>query len=228
MSDSYGTAVSGNDQGTVETMKEEAQDLTHTAAEEAKNVAATAKEEAISVAADVKTQAKDLYAQTKQELTEQATTQQQRVASGLRSMGRELSSMAESSEGGVAGDLVRQAATRVTSAGSWLEARDPGGVIDEVKRFARRKPGVFVLGAAVAGIVVGRLTRALASSASDENAPLSRPPLGGTSGVPDVDGIPMAPDGIAGAEETPIFARTAPGVPGGDYRGVDSDRSDAL
>jgi len=279
MSDSYGSTTSG-DQGTVDTAKEEAKDLTHTATAEAKNVAATAKDEAMSVAGDVKTQAKDLYVQTKQELTEQASTQQQRVASGLRAVGSELGSMADRSDGGVAGDLVRQAATRVSAAGSWLEARDPGGVIDEVKRFARRKPGVFILGAAVAGVVVGRLTRALASVASDEagssssgssgassagapaggvtaaTVPAQAGVAGGMSGMPQAGTVPQTPagagaaasgagavgagtagagadgvDGVGADEETPIFARTAPGTPGtpgSESRGADDDRSDAL
>ena len=38
------------------------------------------------------------------------------------------------------------------------------------RRFARRRPGIFIAIAAGAGIVAGRLTKALASSAKDERS----------------------------------------------------------
>ncbi|WP_460773213.1 hypothetical protein [Microbacterium sp. GXF7504] len=154
--------------GTVDTAKEEAKNLTSTAASEAGSVVETAKQEAASVAHTAGSQVKDLYHQTTRELNEQAGTQQKRLAEGLRSVGDDLGSMAARSEQpGIASDLVRQVSQRVGSAASWLSDRDPGAVIDEVKRFARRKPGTFIAAAAVAGVVVGRLTRALASAASD-------------------------------------------------------------
>ena len=34
-------------------------------------------------------------------------------------------------------------------------------VLDELRRFARRRPATFLIGAAIAGVVVGRLTRNL-------------------------------------------------------------------
>ena len=63
---------------------------------------------------------------------------------------------------GVATDLLRQGSQRLSSAGTWLSDRDPSSVLAEVKSFARRKPGTFIIGAAILGIVAGRLTRALA------------------------------------------------------------------
>ena len=40
-----------------------------------------------------------------------------------------------------------------------LQNREPAELLDEVRSFARRKPGLFLLGAAAAGVVAGRLTR---------------------------------------------------------------------
>lgn len=155
--------------GKVDAAKHEASELKDTAATQAKDVLGTAKDEAATVVGEAKTQAKDLYAQTQRELTEQANTQQQRLAGGLRSVSDELGSMATNSEGsGVAGDLVQQASERLSAAATWLGERDPGSVLTEVKRYARRKPGTFILAAAIGGIIVGRLTRALATNASDE------------------------------------------------------------
>lgn len=154
--------------GTRDTADNQESDLKHSTAEQGKNVADTAKHEASSVLGEAKGQAKDLYAQTQREVKDQAATQQQRIAAGLRSVSDELDSMAaNSSTSGLATDLVRQVSDRLSSASHWLGDRDPGSVLDEVKRFARRKPGTFIFAAVVVGVAAGRLTRALASNSKD-------------------------------------------------------------
>lgn len=223
---------SGAQTGKVDAAKSAAGDLTGTAAEQAGHVAGTAKEEAGNVAREAKSQAKDLYQQTQSELKEQASTQQQRVASGLRSLGEELGSMAQSSDTpGLAADLVRQVSERADSAASWLDARDPGSLLSEVKSYARRKPGTFIAAAAIAGVVAGRLTRALASAAADEKndssasgatasatATTSPAPVGDaapTSTIPPVVGtpaVPPAPTTIGGTgvvDDTPLYTERA-------------------
>ncbi len=184
MSDGYGAAVSNDtttrdENGSLETAKQEASDLKDTAVSEAGHVAETAKGEAKAVAQEVKYQAKDLYAQTQRELKDQAQVQQHRVAVGLRSVSDELDSMTANAENpGLAADLLGQVSTRLSRASSWLGDRDPSAVLSEVKSFARRKPGTFIIGAAILGIVAGRLTRALAANASDQDSA-----SGQTSGV---------------------------------------------
>jgi hypothetical protein len=223
MSDSYGSvSSSGSDGGTsdaagkVDTAKHEAADLKDTAAAGAADVLGTAKDEASSVVGEAKAQAKDLYAQSQRELKDQAGAQQQRIAAGLRSVGDELGSMAANSDGtGVASDLVQQVSTRLSSAASWLGDRDPSSVLDEVKRFARRRPGTFILGAAIAGIVVGRLTRALAANASDDASASHAPalPAAPGSGQPEPDAWVATPV-IASQDpdvEAPLYAQTVSG-----------------
>jgi len=68
-----------------------------------------------------------------------------------------------SDEQGMATDLVSQAAARVDSAASWLDEREPGAILEEAKSFARQRPGLFIALAAGAGVVAGRLTKALVS-----------------------------------------------------------------
>ena len=65
--------------------KDEAAEVKRQATDAAQNVAETAKTEAANVAAEVKTNARDLLHQAKSDLTDQAGTQQQKVAEGLRS-----------------------------------------------------------------------------------------------------------------------------------------------
>lgn len=248
MSDNHETtSPSGSDvhspdsSGKVDAAKHEAADLKDTAATQAKDVLGTAQSEVASVAGEVKTQAKDLYAQTQRELSEQANAQQQRIAGGLRSVSDELDSMASTSQGsGIASDLVQQVSRRLSAASSWLGDRDPGAVLTETKRFARRKPGTFILAAAVVGIVVGRLTRALAANASDEKkdaaaAPVSPPVSPPVQVHPDPavpvpvvsSTAPTAASPAAPTAATPLYAQTASARP--DILGEDShDRPDSL
>ena len=152
------------------TARDEATSVADDAKQAGGRVADTAKAGASRVADETKWQARRLANEATEELREQASVQQQRVASGLRSAGDELRGMAQSSSGQtLASDVVRQAAERATSAASWLENRDPGSLLEEVKQFARRRPGPFIAIAIGAGIVAGRLTRALAESSGGDS-----------------------------------------------------------
>ncbi|WP_430644866.1 hypothetical protein [Agromyces sp. GXS1127] len=134
----------------------------------AHRVADTAKQEARSVGHEVKDQTRRLADRVGEEVRSQASTQQHRAAGGIRDVGEQFSRMADSAEsGGVARDVVGTVGDRAERAAAWLDQREPGDLLDEVKRFARRRPGVFLAIAAGAGVVVGRLTRSLASDAQD-------------------------------------------------------------
>ncbi|MCU1544267.1 MAG: hypothetical protein JWM50_2132 [Microbacteriaceae bacterium] len=174
MSDTYSTTppvqpypTDGGTDSTADVAKEQASHVAESAAGAGAKVAGTAKEEGAKVLGEAKTQVKDLYEQTRGELSEQAASQQARVATGLHSISEELGTMAGSASGGVASDLVQQAATRTESIASWLEQRDPGSLLHEVQNFARQRPGTFIAIAAGAGILAGRLTRSVKSVATD-------------------------------------------------------------
>ena len=159
-----GTSPAGT--STAETARHEAAEVSRTAADSAQTVAETAKTEAANVAAEVKTNARDFLYRAKSGLTDQAGTQQQRAAEGLRSISSQLHSMASASDQpGVASDFVRQAAERSSAVAGWLDRRDPGSLLDEVKSFARERPGTFLLLAAGAGVLAGRLSRNLSAGA---------------------------------------------------------------
>jgi hypothetical protein len=150
-------------------VKAEASRLAGQASEAGSHVAQVAKDETKRVASETGTQVKNLVQNAGQELRDQAATQQSRVAEGLRSVGSELNGMAENSESsGMARDLVQQVAQRANSAASWLDAREPGSLLEEVKSFARQRPGVFIAVAAGAGLLAGRLTRALVQPAESD------------------------------------------------------------
>ncbi|WP_216363694.1 hypothetical protein [Subtercola boreus] len=155
----------------VEAAKDQASQLKDQAVSSGQHVAETAADQAGSVVGEAKVQARDLLGQAQSELRDQAGSQQKRVATGLRAVSDELKGMAESqSDGGIATDLVHQAASRASGIATWLEDRDPGTLLSDVRSYAARKPGTFIAIAAIAGVVAGRLTRSLAGNATDEKA----------------------------------------------------------
>jgi hypothetical protein len=72
-------------------------------------------------------------------------------------------------QSGTASEIARQAADRADRLADWLGQREPGDLIEEIRSFARHRPGAFLLGAALAGTVVGRLTRGAVDSARTES-----------------------------------------------------------
>lgn len=215
------------------TAKEQASQVGHDAADSAKNVAGTAKTEASKVAGETKKQAQALYEEARTQLHEQAGVQQGRVAEGLRSIGDELNRMAQASDQpGVATDLVSQVASRTSGIASWLDERDPGSLLTEVKNYARRKPGTFIAVSAVAGLVAGRLVRSLTSEAKDEKEAATSSTPSSTSGastsapahaapapavpvtpVPPVPPVPASTDDVYG-EASPAYTDGTPTLDG--------------
>ena len=200
--------------------KDEAAEVTRQAADAAQHVAGTAKAEAANVAAEVKTNARDLLHQAKSDLTDQAGTQQQKAAEGLRSISTQLHSMASASDQpGVASDLVRQAAERSSAVASWLDGRDPADLLTEVQSFARQRPGTFLLLAAGAGVLAGRLSRSLSAGAPGT---AGTPAAGTVSRVPDT-GVAVPPPPVqlpSPAVTTAGAADTYPPNPLGSEAGV--------
>jgi hypothetical protein len=141
--------------------KERAQETASTAADEGRHVAGVAKEQTAQVASEAagaaKNVASDVLRNVSDVAREQSGTQRDKLVGTLSTLNRDLSSMADQAPSGLAGDLARQAADQARSLTTRLEDRDPGDLLDDVRRFARRRPGVFLLGALAAGVVTGRL-----------------------------------------------------------------------
>ncbi|MFG1881295.1 hypothetical protein [Micromonospora sp. NPDC049102] len=174
-----------NQSGRGQQARQEASRVGHQATQAGGQVAHTAAEQGGQVAAEARRQARQLTGQAGGQLREQAQTQQRRAADGLRDIGRELGSMAErDGDTGLAGQAVRRVADAAQQAAGWLDEREPGEVLDDVRTYARRHPGTFLAGAAVTGLLVGRLTRGLTGSSSGN---------GGSAGMPSAQ--PAAPQG---------------------------------
>ena len=155
------SSTSSGSQSTPQVAKEEARNVGQTAAQAGSQVASTAADQARHVAQQTQRQAQDLLQQGRQQVRQQAVSQQQKAASGLSSIAQEIRGLADGSSQGAPGparDLLQQASSKVDEFADWLQAREPADLLEEVRSFARRKPGVFLLGAALAGVLAGRLT----------------------------------------------------------------------
>ena len=209
------------EQGTADVVKDQATDLGHSSIQTGKHVADVARDQASGVAVEAGRQGRDLLHQAQGELGKQAARGQQQLANQLLSLSDELRSMAGASgQGGMAASVASQAASRVRTAGQWLEDRKPGQVAEEMQSFARRRPAVFLALAVGAGLVAGRLTRGLKDANSDNSAgaPAAAQGLSGQWAQPS-DMASYPPAMAAGvSDQAPGLSVPASGLPpaGGD------------
>jgi hypothetical protein len=157
----YDTGTGGGSPSTKDVAKDEAGNVKDTAVGAGKQVAGTAKQEAANVAGEAKQQAKSLMSTATSQIKDQASAQQGKLASSLRGYADQLQGLGQGQplEAGPLNDLVQQAASRGSDLVSWIENREPADVLDEVRRFARRRPVVFLALCSLAGVVAGRITR---------------------------------------------------------------------
>lgn len=190
---------------TAQSVRDEASTIAQNAAQSTQHLADEAKAQVKDVAAEAGRQGKDLLDQGRSQLTAQASEQKTRAAGGIRSFGSQLGQMADAAEGGIAADVARTVAQRSTSLASWLDAREPADILDEVKEFARRRPGTFLAVAAAAGLLAGRLTRGV-KDASGQGAATGY----GTAGSHRAPGAATTPATLAGSAPSSGGAYGAP------------------
>lgn len=182
------------DQSTTDAAKGEASRLKDTAAQTGSDLADTAKEQAAQVTSDAKDQAKQLADEARNQLNDHAGSQMQRAADNLRSLSDELSGMADHSEqSGMGAQLARQGGDLADRAAGYLEDRQPGDLVEDLRDFARRRPGTFIVGAAVAGVLVGRLTRGVQRARSNGSSDSGPAPTSGRGSEPGSDWIESQP-----------------------------------
>jgi hypothetical protein len=203
--------------------KDEAREVATTAADRGSEVAHTAADEAKHVAAHAQREARDLLREGREQLETQARDGQRKAAQSLHQLAGELDRMAGQTDSpGVAADVARQVSDRTRTVADWLEHREPGDLLDEVRRFARRRPGTFLVGAAVAGALVGRLTRGVVAQQKEDSggsadgqatAPPSHAGPAATPALPQPGGYPAPQPGY------PASGPGAPGAAPGGYNG---------
>src|SRR5215212_1204068 len=151
------------------TVQEKTSEVAGTAASRATDVASTAKDQALDVAQEAQRQARDLVGEFRGQVQQQTQQQRDRLVELLREFEDELQNMVQAGgRSGTASEVVRQVADRLSGVRSYLErGTNP---VDDVRRFARRRPGTFLLLAAAAGVVAGRATRGAAAARKQEQS----------------------------------------------------------
>ena len=200
-------AASGAEQASAikETALASAGEVKDVAVERTAEVAGVAKDELSRLAGEARTQVQGLWSQASDQLREQAGNGKQQLADLLHSLAAELGQMAsKSDDNGPLTALAKQAAARGGELSHWLQESEPADVLAEIKRFARRRPVVFLAGAAIAGVVVGRLSRSL--MASDDGQSAARPGAARASSYSDLSSS-------AGVRAVPVTTRVTEPAP---------------
>jgi hypothetical protein len=177
--------------------------------ESTKQVAGEAAAQASAVVGQAKDQLRTLIGQTKGEFDNQMASKGEQVASGLRNLVGQLDALASgrTDEAGPLTGYVQEARSKVESFARRLDDGGPQGVLDDLATFARRRPGVFLGGAALLGFIVGRAVRAGAAASRDglvhagssptDRSPDVAPPMVGELPPPTAGGLVGSTAGAA-------------------------------
>jgi hypothetical protein len=154
---------------------ERAQATANEAGQQAKEVVGEAKDQAREVVSETRDQARQLMDQAQSELRGQAETQTQRAASNLRTLGHQLGALSAGrvEQAGPLVDYMSQAQTKVNTFAERLDRQGVDGVLSDVSRFARRRPGTFLLACAGAGFVLARMVRSQSGQSMNGNSSAS-------------------------------------------------------
>lgn len=139
----------------------------------------TVKERTSGLTGELTAEGRSLVEDTRYQLQSQAQTGVQRVASSIRQLGEQTQALAEGRPDEApqlvdylyrAADGIYSAADRMFTVADDVESRGVTSVIDDLQQYARRRPGTFLLGAAVLGFGVGRLVKAEKARSEREEA----------------------------------------------------------
>jgi hypothetical protein len=157
-----------------------------TAVDEGRRVAGVAAGEAQGVAADASQQVRSVVTeavgQVREQLDDQSRHQKDLLAGTMTTFADDLSRMSERGSG-LAADVAHEVADRAYALSRHLDGRAPTELLDDVRRFARQRPGTFLVGALAAGMVAGRLLRgtkdAVEAAAAQDETGTPQPAPGG-------------------------------------------------
>jgi hypothetical protein len=145
------------------------------AKDEARSVADTAQHEAGRVADEVRHQATHLTESAREQLHQQARSQTEHLGEAIGGMGDRIQALADGrpEDAGNVQDLARSIAEQAKTVSRRIDELGFDGSLDELQRYARRRPGAFLAGAAALGFVAARLTQGARQAGDDRSDPRS-------------------------------------------------------
>ncbi|SPE99579.1 hypothetical protein [Streptomyces sp. MA5143a] len=198
---------------TGETARAEASATADRAKQAAGQVGGTAVDQAGAVVGEARQQAGAVVRDLRSRAMNEAEEQTRRAADSVRHWADDLAGLAENAQSdSPASGLAAQAADRGHRAADYLDRAGADGVLTDVQDFARRRPGMFLGGALLAGLAVGRLVKVAAKA--DGSAERGQRPTATDDGRPTA--LPSAPtpepQPSVGMPPGGAAARARPGV----------------
>jgi hypothetical protein len=180
------TTASGQ-RDTKDAARQEARQVQGTTKDAASNVAGTAKERGQDVRRQAEHHVRGIVGETTEQLRGHARDETQRAGGALQSAGSQLQALADGrvEDAGVFAEYAQQAADTVNRWAETMQQRGFDGLLNDLRSFGSRRPGMYLLSAVAAGVVVSRFgrnaaqelrsggdgsgTQALPSSSSDQS-----------------------------------------------------------
>lgn len=196
--------------------KERAANVAGTAQQQARGVAGDAREQASVVASEVSDQARNFAGEARRAVDDQARDQTHRLAGTIDGMGGKLQALAhgDADQAGELRDYVDDLGQRLHGVAERLDSKGLDGMVEDVQRFARRRPGVFLASAVAAGFVAGRLARGASGQGDGQGQETRGEPFAGST-APDATVPRTAAPPYSGASVAtdPQATRPNPPVP---------------
>ncbi|MEV5146898.1 hypothetical protein AB0L14_21325 [Streptomyces sp. NPDC052727] len=156
----------GNLQQAGQTARAETSATADQARQAAGQVASTAVQQAKEVADEARQQAGSVVQDLRSRVLDEAEGQTRRAAEVLRQWAHDLAELAEKAPGdSPARSVVTQVADHGHRAADYVDKQGVEGIVGDVQSFARRRPGLFLGGALLAGLAVGRLGKVAGKAA---------------------------------------------------------------
>jgi gas vesicle protein len=131
------------------------------AKQNAQNVASEARQQGAQLKQEAVQQARGIADEATTQLQQHASTQTERIASQLRQFTDQAQAFMEGrkDEAGPLPQYAQQATEKLSGFAERLEQGGADGALRDVRNYARRKPGTFLLFAGIAGFAAGRMVQ---------------------------------------------------------------------
>lgn len=138
-----------------------------------------AKQQVASLAHAADERARGMLGDIGDDVSREAESQKARLATLARELSSELHRAARADSSDETDDtrvarLAEAASARTGEFARWLETHAAGDLLDGIRDYARRRPMTFIAASALAGLVMGRLTRGMTRGSDESSA--DRPP----------------------------------------------------
>lgn len=196
-----------------ETAGQEGTAVAQHARQAAGEVRSTAREQVGQVAHEATGQAKHVVHDMRERVASEAEEQARKVSRQIDRIADELGTMADGSgPDSLTAGALRQVSDAGRQAARYLDERGARGLLDSAQDFARRKPGTFLIGAAVAGFLVARAAKSMSGADQPRQA---QPQRGYTDQTPTTpvttpSAVPTPSPAPVGQ---PAYGTVAPQVP---------------